>query len=277
MRFASVRADGRELAAAVDDSHAIPLRGITELGVGTPSEVLRDPPLDRSAAIPLDQVSFRPVVPTPGKVFCVGLNYFEHIEESRQDTPAYPVLFTKFASTLAAPYEEIALPPESSAVDYEGELVVVIGRPGRRVPEAAALDLVAGVSVGNDVSMRDFQNKTHQWLPGKAWDRTTPVGPTLVTLEEAGDLSSLTLRTRLNGEVVQESPTALLIFDVARLVSEISVFTALAPGDLIFTGTPGGVGFRREPPRLLGDGDIVAVEVDGVGRIENRMTGAQAG
>ena len=272
MRFASVIHEERPLAVAIEGGHAIPLQGgITELGRATPSALLQDPPLDRAAAIPLDQLRFRAVVPNPQKVICVGLNYRAHVEESGRQEPSYPVLFTKFASSLTGPFDQLACPPESSAVDYEGELVVVVGRRGRRVPEARALDLVAGYAVANDVTMRDYQNRTHQWLQGKAWDACTPVGPELVTADEVGDPSALTLRTTVNGQVVQEAPTARMIFPVARLLSLISEFTTLEPGDLILTGTPAGVGFRREPQLLLHDGDVVAVEVDGVGRIENTI------
>ncbi len=206
-------------------------------------------------------------------MICVGLNYAAHIEETKREQSDYPVLFTKFATTLTGPYDPIPLPPESEAIDYEGELVVVIGDRGRRIARDRALDHVAGYAIANDVSMRDYQYKTHQWLQGKAWDASTPVGPDLVTLDEAPD--PLTLRTFVNGEKVQEATTELLIFDVATLVSVISEFATLEPGDLILTGTPGGVGYRREPQLLLKDGDVVVVEVDGVGRIENRCVADQ--
>jgi len=271
MRFASVWQDGSPRAVVVENGVAIPLQGVAELGRGTPAAVLRDPPLDRAGAVAIDRVEFRAVVPNPQKVICVGLNYLAHIEETHRDESAYPVLFTKFASTLTGPFAPVPLPPESVAVDYEGELVVVIGERARRVSEDRAMSVVAGYAVANDVSMRDYQNKTHQWLAGKAWDASTPVGPELVTVDEVADPAALTLRTTVNGETVQESSTALLIFSIARLVSVISEFATLDPGDLILTGTPGGVGFRREPQLLLSDGDVVAVEVDGIGRIENRM------
>jgi acylpyruvate hydrolase len=179
------------------------------------------------------------------------------------------VLFTKFANSLTGPFDQIPCPPESTAIDYEGELTVVIGEPARRVSREDALSYVAGITIANDVSMRDFQNKSHQWLQGKAWEACTPVGPALVTLDEIGDLSALTLRTTLNGQVVQEASTSLMIFDVPTLVSTISQFTTLQPGDLILTGTPSGVGMSREPPLLLSPGDVVAVELDGVGRIQS--------
>lgn len=269
MQFASVFDGDTPRAVLLDGEVARPLRGLAELGPATPSSLLREPPVDRSAALGLAGLHFRPVVPRPGKVICVGLNYVAHVEETRRDLPEYPVLFTKFAGTLTGPYDPIPRPPESAAVDYEGELAVVIGARARRISPAHAADVVAGYAVANDISMRDYQYKTHQWLQGKAWDRSTPVGPALVTADEAPDLAALTLRTTVNGELVQEASLAQLIFDVPKLVSTISEFTTLEPGDLILTGTPGGVGFRRDPQLLLGDGDVVSVEVEGIGRIEN--------
>jgi acylpyruvate hydrolase len=270
MRFASVIHDGRPLAVRVDGDHATALRGVSELGRDTPSSMLREAALE-GESLSISELRFRPLIPAPGKVFCVGLNYLAHIQETQRDESDYPVLFTKFASSLTGAYDDVPVAPESEAMDYEGELAVVIGEPARRVTREHAMDHVAGYTVANDVTMRDYQFKTHQWVQGKAWDSCTPVGPELVTVDEAGDGTGLTLRTTLNGEVVQESSTDLMIFDVPTLVSTISQFASLAPGDLILTGTPSGVGARREPPLRLGDGDVVVVEIDGLGRIENRM------
>jgi acylpyruvate hydrolase len=274
MRFASVLHDGTPMAVLIDGEQAIPLRGIDELGAATPLSLLRDPPLDHDSALPVGALRRRSVVPRPGKIICVGHNYAAHIEETQRERPDYPVLFTKFPATLTGPYDDIPLPPESEAIDYEGELVVVIGERGRRVPREQALEHVAGYAVANDVSMRDYQYRTHQFLQGKAWDASTPVGPDLVTLEEITE--PLRLQTFVNDERTQDTSTDLMIFDVATLVSAVSEFAALEPGDLILTGTPGGVGYRREPKLLLGDGDVVVVEVDQVGRIENRCVADQA-
>jgi acylpyruvate hydrolase len=268
MRFASVLQDGTPMAVAIDGDQAIPLGGIAELGIDTPLSLLRDPPLDHDSALPIAELRRRAVVPRPGKVVCVGHNYVAHIEETQRDCPDYPVFFAKFPTTLTGPYDEIPLPPESNAVDYEGELLVVIGERARRVPRERALEHVAGYAVANDISMRDYQYRTHQFLQGKAWDASTPVGPDLVTLEEITE--PLTLQTFVNGERTQNTSTDLMVFDVATLVSAVSEFAALEPGDLILTGTPGGVGYRREPQLLLGDGDVVVVEIGQVGRIENR-------
>lgn len=271
MRIASVEYEGEQVAVAIEDDRAIPLRGIAEIGANTPLSMLRGAELDRGASRPLDEVHFRPVVPRPGKVICVGLNYRAHIEETGREESDYPVLFTKFATSLTGAFDPIPLPPESDQVDYEGELAVVIGERVRRISTQDAMRAVAGYAVANDVTVRDYQTKTHQWLQGKAWDASTPVGPALVTVDEIPDVSALTLRTTLNGETVQEASIALLIFDIPTLVSTISEFATLEPGDVILTGTPSGVGFRREPPLLLGDDDVVTVEIDGIGRIENAM------
>lgn len=268
MRFASILHEGTPLAVLIDGEQAIPLKGISELGATTPSSLLRDPPLDRDGALPVSGLRRRPVVPRPGKIICAGLNYAAHIEETRRERSEYPVLFAKFATALTGPYDDIPLPPESRAIDYEGELVAVIGERGRRVPRERALDHVAGYAIANDVSMRDYQYKTHQWLQGKSWDACTPVGPDLVTREEITE--PIALRTLVNGRQMQETSSELMIFDVATLISAVSEFATLEPGDLILTGTPGGVGYRRKPKLLLSDGDVVAVEVDQVGRIENR-------
>jgi acylpyruvate hydrolase len=264
------------MAVAIEGTRALPLRGVGELGPGTPSSVLRDPPLDHAGVLSVDELHFGPVVPRPGKIICVGLNYRAHIEETRREASEYPVLFTKFATSLTGPFDAISCPAESGAIDYEGELAVIIGDRVRRVPRERAGRAVAGYAVANDVTMRDYQYRTHQWLQGKAWDRSTPLGPALVTADEVPDPGRLELRTFVNGDQVQGASTELLIFDVATLISVISEFATLEPGDVILTGTPGGVGFRRQPPLLLGGGDVVAVEIAGLGRIENRFVAEAA-
>lgn len=177
MRIASVLHEDHPLAVALDGDRAIPLRGLTELGAATPSAVLAAPPLDQAGSLPVDEAVFRPVAPRPSKVICVGLNYRAHVEEAQRELPRDPVLFTKFASSLTGPYDDVPCPPESDAVDYEGELLVVIGDRLRRVSETEALAAVAGYAVANDITMRDYQNRTHQWLQGKAWDGSTPSAP----------------------------------------------------------------------------------------------------
>jgi acylpyruvate hydrolase len=219
--------------------------------------------------VPLSDVTLLPVVPHPGKVVCVGLNYKAHAEEGGYDVPEYPALFSKFPETLVGAGEPVLLPPESEAVDYEAELAFVIGRAVRRATGDEALAAIGGYTVANDVSMRDYQYKSNQWLPGKNWARSTPLGPYLVTPDEVGDPHSLDISLELNGERMQESNTSLFIFDLPTLVATITEFVPLAPGDVVLTGTPSGVGYRREPKVLLRDGDRMVVEIAGVGRLEN--------
>lgn len=254
--------------ALVEGDTVRPLEGIAELGRETPSEVLADPPLS-DERVPLADVTLRPVIPSPGKVVCVGLNYRAHVEEGVYDVPDYPALFSKFAETLVGAGEPVLLPPESAAVDYEAELAFVVGRAVRRAAGDDALATVGGYTIANDVSMRDFQYKTHQWLPGKNWAGSTPLGPYLVTSDEVDDPHALDISLELNGERMQASNTSKFIFDIPTLVATISEFVPLGPGDVVLTGTPSGVGYRREPKVLLRDGDRMVVEVERVGRLEN--------
>jgi acylpyruvate hydrolase len=271
LRFVSCIRAGQSYAALVEDDLLIPLAGVTELGADTPSSFLADPPLDRAAAFPREEARLRPVVPNPGKIICVGLNYRAHIDETGRDDSTYPTLFTKFATSLIGPLDAIRVPSESSKVDWEGEIAAVIGTPARRVSLDDALDCVAGYTIANDVSMRDFQRRNHQWLQGKAWDASNPLGPELVTPDEAPPFADMEMVVRYDGEVVQKTTADLMIFPVAELISTISTFTTLLPGDVILTGTPGGVGDRREPPMYMTPGHRMSVEVTGLGRIDNSL------
>jgi len=270
MRLMSVEVGGAQRVAEVVGEELVLLEGFSELGRETSIDALAATPRDRLSAVPLSSATARPLIPNPGKVFCVGLNYLSHVEETKRDLPKYPVLFPKFASSLIAHDDDIVLPPESTQADYEAELAVIIGKSGRRISEADAAGHVLGYSVANDVTMRDYQYKTHQWMQGKAWDRSTPIGPALVTPDEV-DITDLRISTTLNGEILQDSRTSRLMFSIPRLISVISEFTALEPGDIILTGTPGGVGYRRDPQVFLNDGDVVEVEVEGIGRLTNRV------
>ncbi|HEX4836129.1 MAG TPA: fumarylacetoacetate hydrolase family protein [bacterium] len=214
-------------------------------------------------------VSLLPVVPHPPKVICVGLNYRDHAEETGAKIPERPVFFSKFPSCLIGAGQPIVIPRVSSQVDYEGEFVIVIGRPGRYIREEDAEGHVAGYTIMNDTSVRDYQMRTSQWLIGKTFDRTTPVGPELVTRDEVPRPGALRLAVTVNGRVLQNSNTSNMIFSVPRLIASISEILTLEPGDLIATGTPAGVGFARKPPIFLKDGDRVAVEIDPLGRLEN--------
>jgi acylpyruvate hydrolase len=267
-RFASCSLGERRFAALVEGDAVRPLRGVAELGVETPSAVLADPPLS-DERVPLEAVTLRPVVPRPGKVVCLGLNYKAHVDEGVYDVPDYPVLFSKFAETLVGAGQPVLVPPESEAVDYEAELAFVIGSPVRRAAGDTALAAVGGYTVANDVSMRDYQYKTHQWLPGKNWASSTPLGPFLVTPDEVGDPHALDISLELNGERMQASNTSRFIFDIPTMIATISEFIPLAPGDVVLTGTPSGVGYRRDPKVLLQDGDRLVVEIERVGRLEN--------
>ncbi|MEU4173381.1 fumarylacetoacetate hydrolase family protein [Streptomyces sp. NPDC026665] len=274
MRFVSLEHEGVRRAAVVRDGWAVPLDGVSELGRQTPLDVLREPRFLEGERIPLHQARLRPVVPEPQRILCVGLNYMTHVDETRRELPTYPVLFTKFASALIAHGDAIVAPPESTQIDYEAELAVVVGAPARRVPKERAHEVIAGYAVANDVTMRDYQYKTHQWLQGKAWDASTPIGPELVTPDEIGDrIGSLEITLTLNGEVMQSSNTSKLIFDVPTLIATVSEFTTLMPGDVILTGTPGGVGFRRDPQVFLTPGDKVSVTIEGIGTLENTVKG----
>jgi len=207
------------------------------------------------------------------KIICVGLNYHDHALEQGAELPQEPLLFGKFPNALSGPGDPIVLPPESSHVDAEAELAVVIGAEGRRVPEAGALDLVAGYTVANDVTARDLQKSDGQWLRAKGFDTFCPLLPGVVPVSELGDGSGLRIVQRLNGETLQDSSTSDLIFGVARLVAHASSVFTLLPGDLILTGTPAGVGVHRDPPVALADGDVVEIEIEGIGTLNNPVSG----
>lgn len=210
-----------------------------------------------------------PPVPDPAKVLCIGINYRGHAEETGRPLPTHPDVFAKFASSLLGPADEIVASHVSPKLDYEGELAVVIGRTCRAVAADEALAAVAGAMALNDTSARDLQFNGTQWLPGKALDASTPCGPALVTLDEVGDLQALALATRVNGAEVQRSSSERMIFTVATIIAYISRFLELRPGDVITTGTPDGVGSRRDPPSFLAPGDVVEVEIEGLGTLRN--------
>jgi len=210
-------------------------------------------------------------VTDPGKVLCVGLNYKDHVAETGRALPEYPDVFAKFASTMVGPDDEIGGAGVSADLDFEGEVAVVIGRRATRVAEEDALGHVAGLSALNDISARDLQWRGTQWLPGKAVDGSTPWGPALVTMDEVGDPQRLELVTRVNGTEMQRSNTKLQIFTIARIVSYLSSFLTLDPGDVIATGTPQGIGAKRTPPVWLRPGDVVEIEVERVGLLTNRV------
>ena len=227
----------------------------------------------QAGAVSVDaaQTQALPVIPNPGKLPCVGLNYKTHVAETRRADSEHPSLFLRFNDSLAADGDELLRPAFSERFDWEGELAFVIGRGGRHIAKEDAFDHIAGYACFNDVSVRDWQRHTHQFTPGKNFPGTAPFGPWLVTRDEVADVRSLALQTRLNGSVMQQASLGDLIFDIPTIVAYVSRFTPLSPGDVIATGTPGGVGDRREPPLYMKHGDVVEVEITGLGVLRNRI------
>jgi 2-keto-4-pentenoate hydratase/2-oxohepta-3-ene-1,7-dioic acid hydratase in catechol pathway len=208
-------------------------------------------------------------IEAPRKIICVGLNYRDHAEEGGREPPEEPILFAKFANALLDPDEPIVLPPEDTHFDSEAELAVVIGREGRGLSRSAALEHVVGFTVANDVSARNLQRKDRQWLRAKGFDTFCPLLPAVIPVDEVGDASGLRVEQRLNGETLQDGNTRDLLFDVPHLVAHASSVFTLEPGDLILTGTPAGVGFYREPPISMRDGDVVEIEIERIGLLSN--------
>ncbi|MBS3679038.1 fumarylacetoacetate hydrolase family protein [Ornithinibacillus massiliensis] len=217
------------------------------------------------------EVYLGPVISEPSKIICVGRNYVEHAQEMKSEIPEYPVLFAKFANSLIGADDAIEKTSFTDKLDYEVELTVVIGKEAAKVKREDALDYIAGYTIGNDVSARDLQKRTPQWLQGKTVDRSTPIGPWIVTPDEVGDPGKLDITCYVNGEVRQSSNTEKFIFDIPYLIEFISHLITLNPGDIIMTGTPDGVAFGMETPKFLQDGDIVRLEISKIGHMENRV------
>lgn len=275
MKLATARiAHGTTAVRCEDDG------SYTDLGVRDVQALLEHPDWRVRAAsgrFPLDAAtSLAPLVPRPGKIICIGLNYRNHILEMGRELPEHPTIFAKWPESLIGPTDDIVLPPESHAVDWEAELVVVIGTPVRRASEDEAAAAIAGFTILNDISVRDWQTRTLQWLQGKTFEATTPLGPVLVTPDEVdgGTAPQLGLRCLVNGNVVQESDTSELVFGPVDLVKYLSTILTLRPGDVIATGTPGGVGHARDPQVYLAHGDKLVTEIEGLGRLENSIVGA---
>jgi len=218
-----------------------------------------------------DGVDSLPVIPNAGKILCVGINYMSHIKETGREPPAYPVLFTRFPDTFVGHMQPILRPRESVQLDYEGELAVVIGKGGRRIPRERALDHVAGYTCCNEGSVRDYQFHTIQFTAGKNFFRSGSLGPWLLTADEQPDPTQFHLQTRINDTVLQDAPVSDLCFDIPALIEYCSIWAPLAPGDIIVTGTPGGVGRVRKPPVWMQPGDIVEVAIDGLGVLRNTI------
>ncbi|MGL4648030.1 MAG: fumarylacetoacetate hydrolase family protein, partial [Caldilineaceae bacterium] len=240
-------------------------------GVAQVQRALDATPDGATLAADLDALPLAPVVLRPAKILCVGLNYRKHAAESNMAVPSTPILFSKFANALAAYQDEVLIPPVTSQVDYEAELAIVIGGPARDLREDEALKAVFGYCAANDVSARDLQMRTSQWLIGKTCDRFLPLGPVLVTADEVGNPDALTIRSYVNGQLRQNSSTADMVFGVAQIVAYASQFFTLEPGDIICTGTPEGVAMGLPGTPWLQPGDEVVVEVEKLGRLRNRF------
>jgi 2-keto-4-pentenoate hydratase/2-oxohepta-3-ene-1,7-dioic acid hydratase in catechol pathway len=278
---AALKAEGRGPSTAIPGDMLGLLRA-GEAGMDAAREVL-DAVGDGAAgegqyAYNLSAVRLRAPVPVPPKILCIGQNYRDHVLEQNAKMPEKPIIFAKFATTVVGPGDDVIYPTTTKELDYEAELVVVIGRGGRHIPRERALEHVGGYAVGHDVSARDWQlNKPgKQWMAGKTFDTFAPVGPELVTPDEAGDPHKLGIRLRLNGQTMQDSNTNQLIFGVDVLIAYLSQVFTLEPGDLIFTGTPPGVGMARKPPVWLKPGDVVEVEIDRLGTLRNRVVAEDA-
>jgi 5-carboxymethyl-2-hydroxymuconate isomerase len=263
-------ADGPRLAIADDDGHLVPLDRDLSRADLTSFDIAAFTPVDQR--VPLSAARFLPPVPDPGKIIAVGLNYVDHAAEAAIKAPEAPLLFAKTANALL-PHNGVVVgdPLITSQVDFEGELALVIGRTATRVPVATALDHVFAYTVGNDVSARDVQFGDGQWMRGKSLDTFCPLGPCLVTADEIADPQALRIVTTVNDAVMQDESTGSMIFSVAEIVSYVSRSITLAPGDVILTGTPAGVGFARTPSVFLADGDVVSVSIEPIGTLRNTV------
>jgi 2-keto-4-pentenoate hydratase/2-oxohepta-3-ene-1,7-dioic acid hydratase in catechol pathway len=276
LKFVSFRAGTRDTYGIVDGEHVLDLgpvlgerapdlRSLIAAGLVQEAAGLAR---SRRATLPLGELELLPVIPNPGKIVCIGLNYRDHVAETQRTVTESPTLFLRVPSSQVGHRQPMMVPRESSRLDYEGELAVVIGKPGRRIPEAQAWDHIAGYACYNEGSVRDWQNATTQWTPGKNFWRTGGFGPWLVCGEIAPG-RTMTVVTRLNGREMQRASTDRMIHSIPRQIAYISSFMPLEPGDVVVTGTPGGVGARRSPPVFLQPGDVVEVEVDAVGVLVN--------
>jgi 2-keto-4-pentenoate hydratase/2-oxohepta-3-ene-1,7-dioic acid hydratase in catechol pathway len=284
MRLATIQTKNGPRAAVLVGNHYVDLqasdaglpnsvRGLLEAGANALQRAAKATASPAAVKVPADSVQLLAPVPDPHKIVCLGLNYRDHAAESGAPIPKDPVLFSKYATALIGHGEAIVLPPVSQEVDYEAELVIVVGKGGRHLKAESAMSHVAGYTVGHDVSARDWQLKKDQkqWMVGKTFDTFAPTGPVLVTADEVPDPHNLPIRLRLNGKTMQDSNTKQMIFSVGEVLAYLSQVFTLEAGDLIFTGTPPGVGFARKPPVFLKAGDVVEVEIEGLGVLRNRV------
>lgn len=276
MKLASFRIEGRQSWGLVEqdglrDLGALLAGQLPDLKSAIANGALADLAglAGQAKSYPLAEIEWLPVIPNPDKILCIGLNYEMHRKETGRIEVENPTVFARFANSQTGHLADIIRPRVSQDLDFEGELAVIIGRPGRYIGKADAFAHVAGYACYNDGSIRDFQRHTHQFTPGKNFPGTGAFGPWMVTPDEVGELSGLRLQTRLNGAVVQEATIGDMIFDIPRQIEYCSSFTRLEPGDVIATGTPGGVGAKRNPPLWMRPGDVVEVEIDRVGTLRN--------
>ncbi|MGO8912799.1 MAG: fumarylacetoacetate hydrolase family protein [Bradyrhizobium sp.] len=276
MKFASFKINGTTSWGLIDGAEAVDLGALTRDRFPDLKSVIAAGALAEVAALaakatrhPLANIAWLPVIPNPDKILCIGLNYETHRKETGRSEVENPTVFGRFANSQTGHLANIIRPLVSKALDFEGELAVIIGKSGRYIPRAAAWDHIAGYACYNEGSVRDYQRHTHQFTPGKNFPETGAFGPWMVTPDEAGDLAPLRLQTRLNGQVVQDATISQMIFDIPRQIEYCSSFTRLEPGDVIVTGTPGGVGSRRTPPLWMKPGDVVEVEIDRIGLLRN--------
>ena len=280
MRFATIERNGRPEACALVDGKLMPLGGegftdLISLIAGGADALDRARRLidgrgpEANGAVAFESAALCAPVPRPPKIICIGLNYRDHAAESKMAIPDVPTVFSKYATSVTGHRSPIVLPRNSVKPDYEAEFAVVIGKGGRHIAEDAWREHVFGYTIVNDVSARDFQMATTQWMMGKTFDTFAPMGPVIVTADEIADPHNLRIALRLNGEVLQDSNTSNLIFGVGKLIAFLSSVFTLEPGDVISTGTPAGVGFARKPPVWLKGGDTVEVEVEGIGTLMN--------
>lgn len=278
MKLISFKHNSEESFGAVTDQGVVDFKKQFNDKYNDLKSFLQDNGAEKLQSVNLDKVHYQledvellPVLTNPEKIICAGVNYDEHRIEANRETTPYPTIFFRVAESQIAHEDPIILPIESDKLDYEGEIAVVIGKEARRVSEEEALDYIVGYSNYNDATIRDWQRHAHQWGPGKNFNGTGAFGPWLVTKEEIADDEVLELETRVNGEIMQKADTNLLIFSIRELISYCSKFTTLRPGDVIVTGTPGGVGFKRTPPYYLKNGDVVEIEVSKIGILRNTV------
>ena len=274
MRYVSFRRpDGTPSFGRLDGDAIIELTGAPSLKAALATGNLAS--LTEGERHNRNDIVLLPVIPDPAKILCVGLNYAEHVKETGREQKEHPAIFVRYADSLVADGQPMVKPSVTTRFDYEGELAVIIGKPAHKVARADAMAHVAGYACFNDGSARDWQRHNIQFTPGKTFPATGGFGPALVTPDEAGDLNAQRVQTRLNGELVQDQPISDMIWDIATVIEYISAFTPLAPGDVIATGTPGGVGDKRQPPLYMKAGDKVEISIGVIGTLTNRIIDEQ--